>query len=599
MFSFLNGVAKDVLEAIDAAQAVIEFDLNGHILHANANFLNLMGYSLQEVKGQHHKMFVDKREAGSRAYSDFWRNLASGEPQTAEFKRITKAGKEVWIQATYTPIKRGGRVSKIVKFATDITAMVMARANEKSQIEAINRAQAVIEFDLDGNILNANSNFLTLVGYSLSEIQGQHHRIFVDPQEQSSIDYQNFWRSLREGQYITNDFKRFTKAGKPVWIHATYNPIHAPDGSLCKVVKFASDISEEVARREEFRMLSLVANETSNGVVISNNKREIIYVNNGFAAMTGFDMHSVQGRRAEDFLVGPKTDLTTRDRILKELADKRDFYDEIEIHRQDGRSIWVSITNNTIVENGKHSGFIGILADITPVKTKALQYQTRFNAISQSNLMLEWSEAGELLEINDYADHHLPVSTEAFSRIVKSWRDYLTKEQVDSVLHDNTVSIEVPFFVTGHSITLQSTFNVVKDVYGKVDKVIMYGTDVSERRAAVETSDKVMRELIQSGKSINDMVSAINNIADQTNLLALNAAIEAARAGEAGRGFSVVADEVRTLASRAGSSASEINKVVSLNQELLTQLSATLNALNRRDHEANIKQQKPHLHVVS
>ena len=239
--------AVTTLAALDRSQAVIEFNLDGTVLTANQKFLDCLGYTLAEIKGQHHRMFVEPSYSASPAYQQFWDDLRAGRYHAAQFKRVGKGGKEVWIEASYNPIPGGdGKPVKVVKFATDVTAQKLDYANLVGQIEAINKAQAVIEFSLDGTVLTANQNFLDVLGYTLAEITGRHHRMFVDPAYGSSPEYSRFWADLRQGKYQAAQFKRIGKGGKEVWIEASYNAILDPNGKPLKVVKFATDITQQM-----------------------------------------------------------------------------------------------------------------------------------------------------------------------------------------------------------------------------------------------------------------------------------------------------------------------------------------------------------------
>jgi methyl-accepting chemotaxis protein len=236
--------------AIDRAQAVIEFKLDGTIVAANANFLNAMGCTLGEIQGRHHSMFVVAAERESADYREFWAKLNRGEYQAAEYKRIGKGGKEVWILASYNPlIDEAGKPFGVVKFASDITAQKLKNADLAGQIEAIGKSQAVIEFNLDGTIIIANDNFLKAMGYSLGEIQGKHHSMFVEPSERESAGYREFWASLNRGQYQAAEYKRIAKGGKEIWIQASYNPILDLNGKPFKVVKYATDVTRQVLVR--------------------------------------------------------------------------------------------------------------------------------------------------------------------------------------------------------------------------------------------------------------------------------------------------------------------------------------------------------------
>ncbi|MGK9053304.1 methyl-accepting chemotaxis protein [Neorhizobium petrolearium] len=239
--------AYHAIEAISRSQAIIEFDLNGTVLNANANFCQALGYTLPEIRGKHHRMFCDPDYAASEEYRAFWANLAAGKFDAREYKRITKSGREIWIQASYNPVLRGGKPYKVIKFATDITAAKLAAAEDAGKLAAIGQSQAVIEFTPEGEILTANENFCRGLGYDLSEIKGKHHRMFCDPAYAASEEYKAFWKRLAGGEFIADEFVRYGKHGKEIWIQAAYNPIRDMSGKVTKVVKFATDVTPRMS----------------------------------------------------------------------------------------------------------------------------------------------------------------------------------------------------------------------------------------------------------------------------------------------------------------------------------------------------------------
>jgi methyl-accepting chemotaxis protein len=265
------------IAAMSRAQAVIEFNMDGTIVTANDNFLGAMGYSLAEVQGKHHSMFVTPADRDSAAYREFWAALNRGDYQAAEYKRVGKAGKEVWILATYNPIfNEAGKPFKIVKFATDVTEQKLRAADSDGQISAIGKSQAVIEFNMDGTIRSANPNFLNAMGYVLSEIQGRHHSMFVEPEERNSRAYAEFWETLGRGQYQAAEYKRIAKGGREIWIQASYNPIHDLNGKPFKVVKYATDITAQaVARQKAERARGLIESVAAGSEEMSASIREI------------------------------------------------------------------------------------------------------------------------------------------------------------------------------------------------------------------------------------------------------------------------------------------------------------------------------------
>ena len=269
--------AASKIAAISRAQAMIEFKLDGTIVTANSNFLETMGYSLHEIQGQHHSMFVEQSERNSAAYKEFWAALNRGEYRAAEYKRVGKGGKEVWILATYNPLlDEDGKPNGVVKFATDITDQKMKNANLSGQMDAIDKSQAVIEFNMDGTIIGANDNFLNALGYTLQEIQGRHHSMFVDQSERNSPAYSEFWASLKSGQYQAGEYKRIAKDGKDVYIQASYNPIFDLNGKPFKVVKYATDTTRQVLiRLGNERVRSMMESVASGAEELTASVREI------------------------------------------------------------------------------------------------------------------------------------------------------------------------------------------------------------------------------------------------------------------------------------------------------------------------------------
>ncbi|MBI6620591.1 PAS domain-containing methyl-accepting chemotaxis protein [Pseudomonas corrugata] len=243
---------KGLVGALERSMAVIEFSPDGKVLRANANFLNTMGYREDQLAGLSHRNFCTPALTGSAQYREFWDRLRAGQFVSGTFQRISGDGRHVWLEASYNPVlDEQGKVSKVVKYALDVTARVASDAEIRGRLAALDRAMAVIEFDLGGNILTANDNFLHTMNYSLAEIKGKHHRLFCEASLINSSEYSDFWRRLNAGEFFSGQFKRLGKHGKVVWLEASYNPVYDADGKLSKIVKFASDISERVEKFEE------------------------------------------------------------------------------------------------------------------------------------------------------------------------------------------------------------------------------------------------------------------------------------------------------------------------------------------------------------
>jgi len=491
------------IDAINANVAILHLSLDGEILDVNDRFLNVVGYDRGALIGQHHRLLVAPAYAASGEYKKFWSDLAAGCHQAGEYRGVGSNGREIWLQASYNPIfDPSGRLIKIVKYANDITSEKLRQIDYQWQVRAIHKSHSVITFDMTGAVLDANEQFLSAMDYTLEEVQGRHHRMFVEPAYAHGSEYAEFWKELREGHHRSGQYKRLARNGRAVWLQATYNPIFDMNGRVIKVVKYATVITE--ARRQQAEHQGQIAAIHQAQCVISFDlDGTIIDANENFLDAVGYRFSQVQGQHHRMFIDDAEAGSKSYADFWAALASGQHQAGEFKRYGRDGREVWLQATYNPIFDiDGRPFKIVKYATDVTEQKLRQTDYQCQIEAISKSQGVVTLDLDGNILEMNA---NFLDILGYASADVVgKPHRMLVEHEFAESDAYGE-------FWATlrrgefhsgmfkrigkdGRQVWIQASYNPILDFNGQPVKVIKFATDVTSNVALAEAFDDAKRQ---------------------------------------------------------------------------------------------------------
>jgi methyl-accepting chemotaxis protein len=562
--------------------AVITINEKNIVTFFNQAAETLWGYPKDEVVGQNVAMLIP---ADLRANHDGYvnRHRNTGEDRivgsSREVQLQRKDGKKVWVQLSLSQVKVRGK-KHYTAFVRDVTKEREGREIIEQTLEQA--LDAVVCIDENNNITFYNAAAHRLWGYSRDEVLGKNVKMLVPKAIQPQHDsYVNANRTTGRDKIVgtSREIKIERKDGSVLWGQLSLSKVKLADKTL--YTAFVKDVTEEVERRTEREMLSLVANETDNAVIITNPEGFIEYVNYGFERLTGYSRSEVKGLKPGAFLQGQETDRMTVERIRQHIRNREPFYDEILNYSKNGEPYWVSLSINPVFdENRQLKNFISVQANITQVKQMALDFTRKLDAISGALVLMEVSISGKLITENSLLQQKLSGFMTEQDFASKVLTD-LSSDEKRTLLESGYVSVKQIVQNANRSLALDSRLCALKNFRGEVTQYVYFGIDVSDRKVAISETQLAMQGVLEVSQTISQIIGTINGISEQTNLLALNAAIEAARAGEVGRGFAVVADEVRNLAANSRAASNEIDLLVKDTVNKINELAAHLSTIDQ------------------